>query len=241
MQTAKQVAYKFIKQNADTLTPIGIYSNLRGTKKFLLESSFPHAKKGKFSFIGADPYQEFIGENNGTTILDHEKGTKEIQNSSVLSVVKEMLPKLEIDLPLPFFGGAIGYIGYDSIRSYEQIGKDLPDNLNMPDVHLMLYKSVIAFDHRNESAYLIAMNPDQQPEHVLDERLADLKKALIPTTNVDTFEDENMTFKPDTNKQAFMEKVKVAKKHIQQGDAFQIVLSQRMVAAIHRKDRKSVV
>lgn len=233
MQTTKHIPYKFIKQNADTLTPIGIYSNLKGTKKFLLESSFPHEKKGKFSFIGADPYQEFIGENNGTIILDHEKGTKEVQNSPVLSVLKEMLPKLEIDLPLPFFGGAIGYIGYDSIRSYEQIGDDLPDNLDMPDVHLMLYKSVIAFDHRNESAYLIAMNPDQQAEHVLDERLADLQKALIPTPNVDSSDDKTMIFEPETDKQQFMEKVKVAKQHIQQGDAFQIVLSQRMTAAIH--------
>lgn len=233
MQTEKQVPYKFIKQNADTLTPIGIYTNLNGTKKFLLESSFPHAKKGKFSFIGADPYQEFISENNGTTILDHENGTKEMKNSPVLSVLKEMLPKLELDLPLPFFGGAIGYIGYDSIRSYEQIGDDLPDNLDMPNVHLMLYKNIIAFDHRNESAYLIAMNPDHQPENVLDERLADLKKALIPIPIADTLDDENMIFKPETDKQQFMKKVKVAKQHIQQGDAFQVVLSQRMEAAIH--------
>ncbi|ASN07219.1 anthranilate synthase component I [Virgibacillus necropolis] len=232
MQT-KTLPYKFIKQNADTLTPIGIYSNLKGRKKFLLESSFPHEKKGKFSFIGADPYQEIIGKSNRTTILDHEKGSNNITESPPLSVLKEILPKLEIDIPIPFVGGAIGYIGYDSIRSYEQIGEYLQDNLDMPDVHLMLYKSVIAFDHRNESAYLIAMNPDQQPENILDERIEDLKKALTSTTNTNTTNDENMVFKPEMNKRQFMENVTIAKKHIQQGDAFQIVLSQRMKASIH--------
>ncbi|WP_404451052.1 anthranilate synthase component I [Virgibacillus necropolis] len=234
MQIEKQatLSYKFIKQNADTLTPIGIYSNLQGAKKFLLESSFPHEKKGKFSFIGVDPYQEFIGEGNHTIILDHEKGTRETQESAALSVLKKMLPKLEIDLPLPFAGGAIGYIGYDAIRSYEQIGDDLSDNLEMPDVHLMLYKSIIAFDHSDESAYLIAMNPDQESENVLDARLADLKNALIATPNTAT-SDEAMTFHPEMDKQQFMEKVTIAKKHIQQGDAFQIVLSQRMKANIN--------
>ncbi|ASK61454.1 anthranilate synthase component I [Virgibacillus phasianinus] len=225
--------YKFIKLNADTLTPIGIYTNLTGKKKFLLESSFPHAKKGKFSFIGADPYQEFIGSENNTTILHHEHGTKEVQTSPVLSTLKERLPKLDIDLPLPFAGGAIGYIGYDAIRSYEQIGAKLQDDLEMPDVHLMLYKSVIAFDHRNESAYLIAMNPDQESETVLNERLENLKDALTTTPNTDTSPNENMTFYPEMDKEQFMENVKFAKKHIQQGDAFQIVLSQRMAATIH--------
>lgn len=247
MQTEMQstLTYKFIKQNADTLTPIGIYSNLKGVKKFLLESSFPHEKKGKFSFIGINPYQEFIGEGNLTTIWDHEKGTSQTQESPVLTVLKKMLPKLDIDLPVPFVGGAIGYIGYDVIRSYEQIGDVLSDNLEMPDVHLMLYKNIIAFDHSDESAYLIALNPDQEPESVLDERLADLEKALIATPNAGT-SDDAMTFQPEMDKQEFMEKVTIAKKHIQQGDAFQIVLSQRMKADIdgdpfsfYRKLRKA--
>lgn len=64
----KTLPFKYIKQNADTLTPIGIYKNLQGTKKFLLESSFQHAEKGKYSFIGANPYQEFVGSQDVTTI-----------------------------------------------------------------------------------------------------------------------------------------------------------------------------
>ncbi|WP_430788883.1 anthranilate synthase component I [Virgibacillus flavescens] len=245
MQTTKHVPYKVSKQNADTLTPIGIYSSLSGSKKFLLESSFPHKKKGKFSFIGADPYQEFIGEGSSTTIIDHANSSTETIDLPALTLLKEKLPKLEIDLPIPFVGGAIGYIGYDAIRSYEYIGEELEDSLDMPDVHFMLYKNIIAFDHRSESAYLIAINTDQQPERILNERLQELKKALSHATHTEP-EDTAMTFQPEMNKQQFMEKVAIAKKHIQQGDAFQVVLSQRMKAAIsgesfafYRKLRKA--
>ncbi|MFZ3577542.1 anthranilate synthase component I [Virgibacillus sp. DJP39] len=235
MQTKNQTTlpYKLVKQNADMLTPIGIYTNLEGKKKFLLESSFPHEKKGKFSFIGADPYLELIGEDNVTTVLNHNKGTEEKIDSPVLSVLQKQLPKMEIDLPLPFAGGAIGYIGYDVIRSYEQIGADLEDTIDMPEVHLMLYKNVIAFDHRNEAAYLIAMNPDEQSENVLDERIETMKRALTSTVTIPTYDEKNMTFQPEMDKEQFMENVKVAKQHIQQGDAFQIVLSQRMKATIN--------
>src|SRR5690625_3299598 len=118
MQTQTTLSYKFIKQNADTLTPIGIFSNLHGQKKFLLESSYPHEKKGKFSFIGADPYQEIIGMQNKTRIINYEKESEELIERPALSVLKDYFPKQEVDLPFPFIGGGIGYIGYDAIRAY---------------------------------------------------------------------------------------------------------------------------
>ncbi len=51
----KTLPFKYIKQNADTLTPIGIYKNLQGTKKFLLESSFQHAEKVSIPLSGLTP------------------------------------------------------------------------------------------------------------------------------------------------------------------------------------------
>ncbi|MBP1948561.1 anthranilate synthase component I [Virgibacillus litoralis] len=225
--------YKFIKQNADTLTPIGIYKNLHGTKKFLLESSFQHEEKGKYSFIGTDPYQEIIGEGNETSIFNHGQEKKEQQTENPLSVLKQQLPKMDVDLPFPFFGGAVGYIGYDSIRSYENIGDDLPDAIEMPDIHLMLYKNVIIFDHSDESVYLVATNLEQQPESVLDERLEELKKALLQNQTTDPATEGEIIFEPEMDKETFMRNVEIAKEHINQGDIFQVVLSQRMKATIH--------
>jgi len=232
MQTQTTLSYKFIKQNADTLTPIGIFSNLHGQKKFLLESSYPHEKKGKFSFIGADPYQEIIGMQNKTRIINYEKESEELIERPALSVLKDYFPKQEVDLPFPFIGGGIGYIGYDAIRAYEKIGDDLPDDLDMPDVHLMFYKNVIVFDHSNESVYVIAMNPDEKPEHILDERIANLKKALKPARATEETDQDSMIFEPEMDKQQFINDVKTAKKHIDSGEVLQVVLSQRMQAKV---------
>src|SRR5699024_8667231 len=114
--------YKMLQYNADTLTPITLFSRLAGKKKFLLESSFEHEQKGKFSFIGADPYQEIIGHGKKTTIVDHRSKTQNTFTEEPLQYVQQYLPKLDLDLPFPFYGGAVGYIGYDAIRQTEDIG-----------------------------------------------------------------------------------------------------------------------
>ncbi len=224
------LTYKLSKQNADTLTPIGIFSNLQGEKKFLLESSYFHEKKGKFSFIGADPYEEMTGTQTETKIINYETQREKTLPEPALSVLKDHFPKQETDLPFPFIGGGIGYIGYDGIRAFEKIGADLPDDLGMPDVHLMFYKNVIIFDHSNESVYLLAMNPDQDPEHTLDERLAKLKKVLKPAPAPEPVSETAIRFQPEADKETFIENVKLAKEHIASGEVRQVVLSQRMQA-----------
>lgn len=239
--------YKIIKQNADTLTPITIFSRLTGEKKFLLESSFEHEQKGKFSFIGANPYQEIIGHENSTTVIDHDKGAQMKYEEESLQYVQNHLPKIELDLPFPFYGGAIGYIGYDAIRQVEDIGEPLPDDREMPDVHLMLYQDIIVYEHASEMVYLVAINRDQQSEAMLDDRLEKLQQALTSTADIPTSDDmDPVAFLPEITKEAFMEKVETAKQLIQQGDIFQVVLSQRMQAdfadnplSFYRKLRKA--
>lgn len=232
MPTSTTLAYKLVKENADTLTPIGIFSNLNGQKKFLLESSYLHEKKGKFSFIGADPYQEITGTETETKIKNYEEDSEELRKRPALSILQDYLPKQEVNLPFPFIGGGIGYIGYDGIRAYEEIGDELPDDLGMPDVHLMFYKNIIIFDHSNESVYVLAMNPNQEPEHILDERLENLKIALKPAQRMETAEEADMYFAPDMAKQQFINNVNKAKSYIDKGEVLQVVLSQRMQAKI---------
>ncbi|WP_231514895.1 anthranilate synthase component I [Oceanobacillus salinisoli] len=222
--------YKYTKLHANSLTPIDIYRKLTGHKKFLLESTFPHDKKGKYSFIGANPYMEIIGHSDTTTKLDHEIGSKETLSENALTFIKNHLPKIDIDIPLPFYGGAIGYVGYDVIRQFEDIGEVLPDELNMPDIHFMVYKDIIVYDHSNQEIYVIAVHTNQTSEKELNENIAHLKNMLFTEYNTEEFQNSTIEFEPQITKEAFMEKVKSAKEYIQKGDIFQVVLSQRMAA-----------
>jgi anthranilate synthase component 1 len=225
------VPYKIRKKNADTLTPIIIFNRLTGKKRFLLESTIHHDKKGKYSFIGSDPYQEMFGSGQETTDIHHEKQTSVTAKQYPLDYLKKQLPKLTFDLPLPFYGGAIGYIGYDTIRSYTDIGRDLPDDLNMPEVHFMLYKNIIVFDHKKEEIYLIAVNPDGKTEELLEKRLDQLSRELLNAPDSDQpITPQKLHFQPQTSREDFLEKIRQAKKYIQKEEVLQVVLSQRMTA-----------
>lgn len=239
------VHYKFIKINADILTPISTFQRLPGTKKVLLESSFKHETKGRYSYIACNPYKEIIGHDN-VTLVKKEGCRDEQYSQEALAYLKENLPPLEADLPVPFQGGAIGYIGYDAIRQFEAIGEALQDQLEMPDIHLMLFKTIIAFDHRNEEIYLIAMNPDQESEQALHSRLENLKKTLSEPFPDQGIDNKPISFQPEISQAIFEERVRIAKQYIEQGDIFQVVLSQRMKAQMksdpfsyYRKLRKA--
>lgn len=111
----------------------------------------------------------------------------------------------------------------------------------------MLYQDIIVYEHTSEMVYFVAINLDQQPETVLDERLKHLQQGLTHNVTIPEVDDiAPVTFLPEITKEAFIEKVEAAKEHIYQGDAYQIVLSQRMQAdfegnplSFYRKLRKA--
>lgn len=231
--TSHTVPYKLIQINADTLTPISIFQRLKGTKKFLLESSFQHEAKGKYSYIGLNPYQEIIGYRNQTFLIDHQSGTKTPIKQNALTYIRDHLPNMKLDLPLPFTGGAVGYVAYDAIRQFANIGPELEDDLQMPDIHLMVYKQLIIFEHVNETVHLLAINVDHESEEKLEQSLKKLKQALQENIMMTDLEDTPIQFDPDISAEGFQNKVKLAKHYIEQGEALQIVLSQRMKTPFH--------
>lgn len=228
--TKQHLTFKMITKNADMLTPVGIFKRLIGEKKFLLESSFQHDTKGNYSFIGANPYAEITGVDNNTAFTDFKTNTTTHYDMNVLDYFKTHFPKQNNDLPLPFTGGAIGYTAYDAIRTYKDIGDELPDDIKTPDHHFMLYQTIIAYEHRTETAYIITNNINDETEDEMKKLLQTISKQLdeqIPSPDPDI---NPIRFKPQLTKSSFIEKVKQAKNHIANNDATQIVLSQRMIA-----------
>src|SRR5699024_2916477 len=109
----------------------------------------------------------------------------------------------------------------------------LPDDLDMPDIHLMVYKHLIVYEHRNETVFLVAINIDHEDEKVLDERLHLLKQTLYRKPSITPLKPMSINFTSDMTEQSFKEKVQKAKKHIHKGEASQIVISKRMQAEVN--------
>ncbi|SFA91654.1 MULTISPECIES: anthranilate synthase component I [unclassified Bacillus (in: firmicutes)] len=215
----------------DHLTPITIMKKLSGEKKFLLESSHKHQENGRFSFIGADPTIELKSFGKEVEVIKEEGGrTTFIGNP--LDITKEMLShKRKLDCSVPFVGGAVGYVGYDIARHFENIGNLLNDPLNMPDVHLMFYEVIIAFDHLEQKILIIGNPLENSTLECIGKKMQMRKEQIeAPFTEPVGDESEKGKFVPYISKELFMERVKEAKKYIESGDLFQIVLSQRMKA-----------
>lgn len=229
----QQIMYKVEKKSADMLTPVGIFKRLSGQRKFLLESSFQHETKGKYSYIGANPCQEIIGTDNKTVVNKFSNNKSETYEMHALDYLKKHMPKFDLDIPLPFTGGAIGYVAYDAIRQVMDIGEELPDEIGIPDVHFMMYDTIIAYEHRTETAYIISINVNKKTEAEMDNQIKKVSTELdkqITITKADTYP---VQFEAQTDKVTFMDRVKRAKDHISKGEATQIVLSQQMIADIN--------
>ena len=233
MTISKNLPLIIEQMEGDTLTPISIYQRLTGKKKFLLESSLKHADSGRFSIIGCNPAIELIGRGSESIIVRGEE--KERRNTKALDLVKELLPAHVINLPfdLPINAGAFGYVGYDNIRQYEDIGPEGIDEIEVPDVHLMFFEDLVIFDHLEQIVYLVA-TPLQSTttQEQLKHRLELRRMEISAPVREDLPEVKISPFKASVSKQEFIEKVEKAKEYILEGDIFQVVPSQRMVANI---------
>lgn len=225
------------KVEGDSLTPIAVFNRLAGKRKCLLESSLKTSLTGRYSFIGADPAKTFIGEGEQLTEVDYRTGEKVVHTGKPLELLKERVPVRAADVDgLPFTGGALGYIGYDAIGAYEPVEAARENSLMMPDIHLHLYETIVVFDHVKNDVTIISF------EGKAEEVEAQLH---MPESAVEQEAQRPLVFRSKTDAASFKEKVALAKNHIENGDIFQIVLSQRLSAdytgdafSLYRKLRK---
>ncbi|KAA9025775.1 anthranilate synthase component I [Niallia endozanthoxylica] len=218
----------------DTLTPISIYQKLRGDKKFLLESSLKHENSGRFSFIGAEPFMELIGNGNSSQIIINNEN--KYINKKPLEVLKELLPeKSPKPEPLfPFIGGAVGYAGYDAIRQYERIGEVPNDELMLPDVHFLFFEVLVVFDHLEQKVYIVASQQHNgSSREELSDKIEMTKEQIRKGVSEEGVKEVTLSaFQASIPKEQFINHVIKAKKYIEEGDIFQVVLSQRLKAEI---------
>ncbi len=146
-----------------------------------------------------------------------------------LQTLNNALPQLDLPLPFPFYGGAVGYVGYDAIRQYMDIGAELEDEIGMPDIHFMVYEDVVVFDHLAQSVYVLAIDLDgNRSEEELERRLTELEKEISGKEADETLSHCQINFQPQMEKEEFMRRIEIAQEHVKQGEVLQVVLSQRM-------------
>ncbi|MBI3195818.1 MAG: anthranilate synthase component I [Ignavibacteriae bacterium] len=222
---------------ADTLTPVSAYLRLRKEKEssFLFESVEGGERIARYSFIGKHPLVTLKCKERTTWIS--ENGTTVESNENFFDIIQAIISKYkQPTLPhLPRFrGGLVGFIGYDAIRFVEKIPASVAENSKMFDNILSLYTTVLAFDHLKHQIIIIVNVVVNTNESLLEQynnglnQIAILESQLRDITrDSHEFHSDSGSLKHETENEQFLYSVEQAKHYIQEGDIFQVVLSQR--------------
>ncbi len=232
LKKANKVFPVTFEAHADELTPIVMFYNLEGKNRCLLESALATKESGRYSFMAENPYLQVTSWGSNISIIK-EDGTKVEGKADLLDTVKGLLDIQYSSeyLSLPFSGGAIGYVGYDTIRQYEKLPDSNKDEINVPEAYLLFYKTVICYDHYNHKLYIL-YNVLKEDEHQYE----DIVKILEETyekirirKEIEPFEKKELSSEVRSNlsQEEFCDLVNRAKSYIRKGDVFQVVLSQR--------------
>jgi anthranilate synthase component 1 len=199
----------------DTETPVSAFLKLRepGTPSFLLESA-DHGRVGRYSFIGVKP----------RTVLRWSLGD-DGDPYALAAAELAAHPQPRVPGMPPFTGGAVGFFGYDLVRTVEPLGAPNPDPLGTPDMALIFTSALLVFDHLQRTLTAIADDPAEIAE--IKSKLAGTlprgggagQPAPAPPTLV-----SNMT------REQFESNVARIIEYIRAGDAYQVVPSQRWSA-----------
>ena len=215
--------------NADIITPILAYLRLELKHKLILESIPREKENSRYSMIAYNPVHEIKFENGVLT----DNG--QVKTGDPLDYLGELTVKNTEASSLPFTGGAIGFVSYDTISFYENIGEIPEDVIGTPDLHFFLYESYLIFDHKKEQI-MIVESDIYSGRSELDQELAMalvLSNLTRPHKNeFETVKLNPLSFTSNTAKAEFMGMVEQAQTYIKNGDMFQIVLSQRLTSQI---------
>src|SRR5436190_1023631 len=125
----------------DTETPVSAFLKLRGRRPqfpaFLLESAELGQQFGRYSFIGVRP-RKVVRWSLGDEPADPYRLAADEAGAFRQAPFGNMPP---------FAGGAVGFFGYDLVRTVEPLGEPNPDPVGLPDMALMLSDVLVVFDH----------------------------------------------------------------------------------------------
>ena len=221
---------------SDFTTPIETIRILKNasTHAYMLESAQADEKWGRYTFLGFDPKLEITCINGEITYGDKTEKTDD--PSKIIREIMSHFKSPRLPYLPSFTGGLVGYFSYDYLGYAEPTAKrDVIDTENFEDVDLMLFDKVIAFDHvRQKLIFITNMSLEDIDEGYKEateelEALADLVRNGVKAEENDGKLLSEVT--PLFSKEEYCVMVEKAKRHIHEGDIFQIVLSNRLSAS----------
>jgi anthranilate synthase component I len=227
---------------ADFQTPVAAWMRLDPRPNgFLLESVEGGERWARYSFIGGDAFAT-ITARDGRILVTGDPPVRPDDGEPPLAYVKRVLedwsaPRLD-GLP-PLHGGAVGYIGYDCVRELERLPQPPPDDLNLPDLALVLTGTFVVFDHLMQRAFVITnVAQPRDPRAAYDDAVQRCEAVVeqlarpLGSSAMNISLDEAVRFSGAVADDEYARWVEKSKEHIYAGDIFQVVPSRRFEAPL---------
>ncbi|MEK7828775.1 MAG: anthranilate synthase component I, partial [Deltaproteobacteria bacterium] len=225
---------------ADMDTPVSAFKNIdKGGPAFLFESVEGGEKWGRYSLLGVEPKVIFKSKGDNIEIITDSK--KETRKGDPITVLKEILsgyrPVPAGDLPR-FYGGAVGYIGYDMVRFFENLPDTGLSDIGMYDSFFVITDTVLVFDNLEHKIKVVANafigdrdNPADIYEKAVKKIDALVERLKTPSPETQRVKESKSQRVKEVvsnfTKEKFMDGALKVKEYIKAGDAIQVVLSQR--------------
>jgi anthranilate synthase component 1 len=210
----------------DMDTPVSAFMKLRRNgATFLLESVEKGEKVGRYSFIGLEPEEKITLKGNLLTRNGNEISLDKRKAKLIFDEIFGERYSLNCD-SIVFWGGWVGYIGYEFVRFLEEI--NFRKDSEFPEIFLLKTQNLIVFDHvRNKGRIIVGGNFGEER---IEEKIQNIKDSL----RSDLWKEEReklfisgRSLKHCISREEFLEKVRIIKEFIKDGDIFQAVLSIR--------------
>lgn len=226
---------------ADTETPLSVFARLKEHEQaYLFESVEGGENWARYSIIGLGESTVFSC-NEGRLAIQQANGELLQQPcSDPFQFIRDFQAQFKVptqaDLPaLPSFtGGLVGYFGYDAVRYIEPRLNNIPDAdpVGLPDIWMMLSKTVIVFDNLKDTLFLIvhADSNDADAYQKAQAQLDALEQLLATPVNLQAQTHMAPHFESLTGHDNFIASVEKVKEYIRAGDVMQVVPGHRMVS-----------
>ena len=226
---------------SDLDTPLSVYLKLAdGPHTYLFESVEGGERFGRYSIIGLPARRVYRFRGHTLEISDRGEVVETREVTDPFTEVEALraahsVPRLE-GLP-GFTGGLVGWFGFDCIGYIEPRFAQNPqrDELDTPDILLMLSEELAVFDNLKGRLYLIVHADPSQPD-AWDAALARIDALTARLRQAGTGYPVALSraamgegdFVSGFTRQGFIDAVRQSKEYIRAGDIFQVVLSQRL-------------
>jgi anthranilate synthase component 1 len=224
---------------ADLDTPVSAFRKIDdGRYSFLLESIEGGEKWARYTFLGSTPSEVIRSRGNIVEVLTENGNIRREEAADPFGFIRDYLARYApVELAgLPrFFGGAVGYLGYDMVRHFENLPTDKPAVIGAYDSYFVITDTIVIFDNIRQKIKVVSnahLGGGKTPQDAyaaatakIDAIIRKLKAPLSSQAGKPA--SRKVSFVSNMSREDFEAAVVRAKDYVKAGDIIQVVLSQR--------------